>query len=147
MLHKVETQWMGKMQFNALIDGHTIVMDAPVKSGGEENGSIPKPLLLTALSGCTGMDIIALLRKEKKEIKGFDMVVTGNTSKTIPVVYTDAHLSFNFSGDDESKDAAIQAVITSQEKLCGVSNMLKKVMTLSWDIYYNNQKVFQHTNQ
>ena len=62
--HEIETQWMGKMRFNALVNGHTIVMDAPPRAGGEENGPIPKPLILTALSGCTGMDVVALLRKQ-----------------------------------------------------------------------------------
>ena len=51
------------MQFNALINGHTVVMDAPEKSGGDDMAPIPKPFVLAALSGCTGMDIIALLRK------------------------------------------------------------------------------------
>ena len=41
--HEIETQWMGKMQFNALVNGHTIIMDAPERVGGEDNGSIPKP--------------------------------------------------------------------------------------------------------
>ena len=47
--HEIETQWMGKMQFNALIDGHTVVMDAPEKSGGEDAAPIPKPFVLEAL--------------------------------------------------------------------------------------------------
>ena len=54
---------MEKMQFNALINGHTVIMDAPEKSGGDDMTPIPKPFVLAALSGCTGMDIIALLRK------------------------------------------------------------------------------------
>lgn len=61
--HEIETKWMEKMQFNALINGHTVVMDAPEKSGGDDMAPIPKAFVLAALSGCTGMDIIALLRK------------------------------------------------------------------------------------
>ena len=59
MTHEIDTQWMGKMQFNAIVNGHTIVMDAPERVGGEDNGSIPKPVLLSALAGCTRMDVIA----------------------------------------------------------------------------------------
>ena len=55
MKHYVETKWTGKMQFNALVNGHTLVMDGPEKVGGENNGPIPKPFVLTALTGCTGM--------------------------------------------------------------------------------------------
>ena len=60
--HEIETQWMGKMQFNSLINGHTVIMDAPERSGGEDHAPIPKPLVLSALAGCTGMDVVALLR-------------------------------------------------------------------------------------
>jgi putative redox protein len=63
MTHEIDTQWMGKMQFNSAIDGHTVIMDAPERVGGEDTGPIPKPFVLTALSGCTGMDVVAILRK------------------------------------------------------------------------------------
>jgi putative redox protein len=71
MAHEIEVQWMGKMQFNALVNGHTIVMDAPERVGGEDNGPIPKPFVLTALAGCTGMDIAAILRKAGKPVDDF----------------------------------------------------------------------------
>lgn len=145
MAHKVETQWMGKMQFNALINGHTVVMDAPEKSGGEDSAPIPKPFVLTALSGCTGMDVVALLRKAHKEVASFDMNVTGELSKTAPIQYTSIHLEYIFKGDDTNQEAAIQAVSDSQEKYCGVSSMLKKIMPVTWDILYNNNLVY--TNQ
>lgn len=145
MAHEVETKWMGKMQFNALINGHTVVMDAPEKSGGEDSAPIPKPFVLTALSGCTGMDVVALLRKEKKKMDSFDIKVTGELSKTAPIQYTSIHLEYIFKGDEMNKDAALQAVSDSQEKYCGVSSMLKKIMPVTWDIVYNNKLEF--TNQ
>lgn len=82
--HEIETLWMGKMQFNALINGHTIIMDAPEKVGGEDNDPIPKPFILTALSGCTGMDIIAIQRKAQKEVYDLTIKVTGELSKQSP---------------------------------------------------------------
>jgi len=87
MAHKVETQWMGKMQFNALVNGHTITMDAPERVGGEDNGPIPKPFVLTALSGCTGMDIISILSKQGTQVNDFNIVVEGDISKSHPIVY------------------------------------------------------------
>ena len=77
MTHEIDVQWMGKMQFNALVNGHAIVMDGPEKVGGEDNGPIPKPFVLTALAGCTGMDIAAILRKADKIPDEFDMRVIG----------------------------------------------------------------------
>src|SRR5665647_2476734 len=96
--HEIETQWMGKMQFNALVNGHTVIMDAPERVGGEDNGSIPKPFILTALSGCTGMDIVAILRKAQKEVNDLNIKVTGELSKQQPIVYVAMHVVYDFNG-------------------------------------------------
>lgn len=142
MAHEVETQWMGKMQFNSLVNGHTIIMDAPEKSGGENSAPIPKPFVLTALSGCTGMDVIALLRKANKQMKSFDIKVAGELSKSSPIQYTAIHLIYNFKGEDTDVDSALTAVNDSQEKYCGVSSMLKKIMPVTWDVVYNDKLIF-----
>lgn len=147
MTHEIETQWMGKMQFNALVNGHTIVMDAPERVGGEDNGPIPKPFMLTALSGCTGMDVVALLRKAGKEISDFDIKVSGEISKQAPIVYVNIHLVYDFTGPLESRDAALQAVTDSQEKLCGVSNMLKRIMPVTWEVNYNKETIFSNKKE
>ena len=144
MTHLIETQWMGKMQFNSLVNGHTIIMDAPERVGGEDAGPVPKPFVLTALSGCTGMDVVALLRKAGKEVKYFNMTVTGEISKQVPLVYTSIHLTYTFEGDEETKNAALQAVTDSQQKLCGVSNMLKRIIPVTWDVVFNGEKIFSN---
>jgi putative redox protein len=142
--HQIETQWMGKMQFNALVNGHTIVMDAPEKVGGEDNGPIPKPFVLTALSGCTGMDVVALLRKDKIELEDFSIAVSGELSKTAPIEYIAVHLIYSFKGNELFTTNVLQAVNLSQEKYCGVSNMLKKAMPVTWQIMYNNEEIFNN---
>lgn len=144
MTHNIETQWMGKMQFNALVNGHTIVMDGPEKVGGEDNGPIPKPFVLTALSGCTGMDVVAILRKANQQVEDFSMQVRGEISKTVPIVYTAIHLSYDFKGDEANKEAALNAVTLSQEKYCGVSDMLKRILPLTWEVNYNGEQIFNN---
>lgn len=144
MAHHIESIWMGKMQFNALVDGHTIVMDAPERVGGEDNGPIPKPFVLTALSGCTGMDVVKLLRAAKKEIDSFDIKVDGEITKQHPIEYIAIHLVYEFCGPNDSKTAALNAVTDSQEKYCGVSSMLKKIMPVTWDVLYNNELIFSN---
>ena len=143
-MHEIETQWMGKMQFNALVNGHTVVMDAPVKSGGEENGPIPKPFILVALSGCTGMDIIALLRKSNQAIDDLNMIVTGELSKTAPIQYVAMHIQYIFKAGAEAREAVVNAVTDSQEKYCGVSSMLKKALPVTWEIIFNGVTVFNN---
>ncbi|MEN9686448.1 MAG: hypothetical protein RLZZ28_2234 [Bacteroidota bacterium] len=144
MTHEIEAQWMGKMQFNALVNGHTIVMDAPERVGGEDHGPIPKPFVLSALSGCTGMDVVAILRKAGKEVNDFDIKVIGEISKVPPIEYIGIHVIYKFTGPLENKEAALNAVADSQEKYCGVSHMLKKIFPVTWEVYYNEKEIFSN---
>lgn len=147
MKHEIESQWMGKMQFNALVNGHTIIMDAPERVGGDDNGPIPKPFVLTALSGCTGMDVIALLRKQGIQLEDFNLKVSGEISKQQPIEYVAANVIYEMKGKDENQQAALDAVTTSQEKICGVSSMLKKIMPVTWQVIYNGKEVFNNQPQ
>src|SRR5690606_15386177 len=139
MKHEIESQWMGKMQFNALVNGHTIIMDAPERVGGEDQGPIPKPFVLTALSGCTGMDVIALLRKQGKQLTDLNLKVRGEISKQQPIEYVAAHIIYEMKGSAEDEQAALDAVMLSQEKICGVSSMLKKIIPVTWEVVYNEK--------
>ena len=147
MAHEIEVQWMGKMQFNALVNGHTIVMDAPEKVGGEDNGPIPKPFVLTALAGCTGMDIAAILRKANKIPDDFDMKVIGEISKRAPIEYIAIHVVYDFKGSEENKEASLNAVTDSQEKYCGVSSMLKKALPVTWEVNYNGKQILNNKKE
>ena len=147
MTHEIETQWMGKMQFNALVNGHTIIMDAPERVGGEDHGPIPKPFVLSALSGCTGMDVVAILHKAGKEINNFDIKVSGEISKQPPIEYVSIHVVYDFTGPVENKEAALKAVMDSQEKYCGVSHMLRKIIPVTWDVTYNKTLIFSNQKE
>ena len=147
MKHEIESMWMGKMQFNALVNGHTIIMDAPERVGGENNGPIPKPFVLTALSGCTGMDVVALLRKAGKQLQDLNLKVSGEISKQLPIEYTSVHLVYEMKGNEEDKQAALHAVMQSQQNICGVSHMLKKIMPVTWQVIYNGKEIFSNQQE
>ena len=142
--HEIETQWMGKMQFNALVNGHTIVMDAPQRVGGDDNGPIPKPLILTALSGCTGMDVVAMLHKANLTLDDFVLKVSGELSKQQPLEYIAIHIAYNIKGNDVVKDAVLQTINDSQEKICGISHMLKKALPVTWEVNFNAKQIFNN---
>lgn len=144
MYHEIESQWMGDMQFNALVDGHTLTMDGPEKVGGHNIGPIPKPLVLTALSGCTGMDVVSLLRKAGCKLRHFDVKVRGELSPGHPIQYTSIHLDYLAEGLNEDMDELLRAVRLSQEQYCGVSAMLKKIMPVTWSVVYNGHLVFSN---
>lgn len=136
MAHEVKTSWNGGMTFESEVNGHKIFMDAEEKFGGKDLGPRPKPLLLTALSGCTGMDVISLLNKMRANYSKFDLHVTGEVSDSQPKVYTKIHLTYEIKIDEADKDKMERAVKLSQETMCGVSSMLKKAAELTWKIKY-----------
>jgi putative redox protein len=119
-------------------------MDAPEKVGGEDSGPIPKPFILTALAGCTGMDVAAILRKADKKPDDFDMKVIGEISKRVPIEYIAIHVIYEFKGTAENKEATLNAVTDSQEKYCGVSSMLKKALPVTWEVKYNGELIFNN---
>lgn len=134
MQHTVETAWKGKMQFDSEINGHHVMLDALPESGGSNAGVRPKELLLTSLAGCTGMDVIFMLRKMRHEPEYFNIRVDAEITEEHPKHYTSMHLTYEFGGKDLDPEKLKTAVELSQEKYCGVSHMFKQIMKLSFDI-------------
>ncbi len=132
--HKVTVEWQKDMAFKGTSGGHEIMMDADEQVGGHNLGSRPKPLLLVAAGGCTGMDIIPILKKMQVVPDYFNMVVEGVVSEEHPRQYTSMHITFEFRGKDLPFEKLQKAVSLSQDKYCGVSATLKKAMPVSWEI-------------
>lgn len=136
---------MGKMQFNALIMGnHTVVMDAPQRAGGEDLGAIPKPFFLTSLAGCTGMDVVAILRNRQMPPDSFEVRVSGEVSATRPIQYTAIHVVYDMRGEAAHEEEALKAVDRSQNELCGVSAMIKRSLPVTWEVRYNGAVRFNN---
>ncbi len=134
MTHLVETAWKGNMQFDALVSGHHVIMDALPDAGGEDQGVRPKQLMLAALAGCTGMDVISILRKMKVEPESFNIKVEADVTDEHPKHYNKMHIIYELKGKDLPLDKIQKAVELSQDKYCGVSAAYKKAMPLSWEI-------------
>ncbi|UCC32902.1 MAG: OsmC family protein, partial [Candidatus Bathyarchaeota archaeon] len=85
----IRVKWIDGMRFVATDSmGHSIVMDAPKKSGGEDSGFSPMQLLLAALGGCTGMDVIHIMRKQKQQVNDLEISVSGRRAEEQPRVYS-----------------------------------------------------------
>lgn len=126
------------MSFDSVVDGHTITMDANSEVGGQDKGPTPKPMLLTALSGCTGMDIASLLKKMRVEVDDFTIDVSGKLTEEHPKHYEEIHLIYRFAGKDLNKEKIKKAVTLSQERYCGVSYMLGQVAKLTYEVVYED---------
>ncbi|MCX6245614.1 MAG: OsmC family protein [Bacteroidetes bacterium] len=130
----VDVQWSEEMAFRANVNGHEIILDLPIESGGKDAGPRPKPLLLVALAGCTGMDVISILKKMKVEPEYFNVRAEGNVTEEHPKYFTAIHLVYEFRGKDLPMDKLQRACDLSQERYCGVSETLKKALTITSEI-------------
>ncbi len=130
----IDVKWMEEMAFKTEVNGHKIVLDADEKVGGKDRGPRPKPLLLVALGGCTGMDVVSILKKMRVEVKDFNIHIEATPTKEHPVIYEKIHIIYEFTGDNLPMDKLEKAVNLSQERYCGVSAMLKKASDLSFEI-------------
>lgn len=146
MKHKINTSWKGNMQFNAQVSGHEIIMDAIPEVGGEDKGARPKQLMLAALAGCTGMDVISILKKMRMEVETFDVDVEGDVTEEHPKHYTQMHIIYKFSGNNLDAEKLKKAVELSQDRYCGVSAVYKQAIKLTYEIVIeeNNFKEQSH---
>jgi len=134
MQHKVKTSWKGEMKFDALVSGHHIVMDALPEVGGNNSGPRPKELMLASLAGCTGMDVISILKKMRVEIETFNINVKADVTEEHPKHYTSMHLVYEFRGKELDPEKLKKAVELSQDKYCGVSAVYRKAMPVTYEI-------------
>ena len=134
MKHNVKTAWKGNMKFDAGVNGHSVIMDALPEVGGEDLGPRPKQLLLASLAGCTGMDVVSILKKMRVEVDDFTIDITAGSTEEHPKHYTDMHITYEFKGKNLDMEKLKKAVDLSQEKYCGVSHMFRKALNLSYEI-------------
>lgn len=134
MKHVVDLSWKQKMTFETDLDGHKLVIDANEESGGDDQGPRPKKLMLLALAGCTGMDVIMILKKMKVEPESFHVLVEGDVAEDHPKKYTKMKVIYQFKGPNLPMDKLEKAVKLSEEKYCGVSAVYKEALDLSTEI-------------
>lgn len=134
MEHKIHCKWNEGMSFEAEVDGHKLVLDADESNGGKDLGPRPKKLLLAGLAGCTGMDVISILKKMRVDVKDFNMSVSGNTLEEHPKYYEKIHITYEFWGNDLPMAKIEKAISLSKERYCAVNAMLSKSAEIKYDI-------------
>ncbi|MFN3740635.1 MAG: OsmC family protein [Thermodesulfovibrionales bacterium] len=105
--------------------GHAIVMDGNREFGGEDTGPRPMELLLIGLGGCTGMDVVSILKKKKQELEGLEIIIDGKKAEEHPKRFTDITIEFRLKGKNLSEEAVKRAVELSMEKYCSVKATLE----------------------
>ena len=141
MATRVKTVWSGGMTFTAEVNGHQLIMDADPYFGGTDQGPRPKPLLLAALCGCSGMDVVSILGKMGIKDYTLEMDAQGESAAEHPIIYHTITITYNFQGNNLPADKIAKAVNLSLEKYCAVSAMLKKAAKIIPEVYINNLEV------
>jgi len=122
----VRVKWIDGMRFVAADSmGHSIVMDASKQVGGEGSGFSPLQLLLAALGGCTGIDVVDIMRKQRQQIDDLEVVVSGERVKEPPRVYNNIRVEYKLRGKDIKEKTIQRAIQLSEDKYCSVGAMLK----------------------
>lgn len=122
------------MAFDVEVDGHKFMIDAVPEVGGKNRGPRPKPLTLASLGGCTGMDVISILRKMRVEPDYFNIAVSAESTDEHPKHYNKIKITYTFKGKDLPMDKLEKAVTLSQDRYCGVTAMLAKAAEITHEI-------------
>ncbi|MFZ0277279.1 MAG: OsmC family protein [Candidatus Sulfotelmatobacter sp.] len=126
-----KTTWIEKQRFNGLADsGHSIIVD-----GDKAAGNSPMELVLIALCGCTGYDVVSILQKKREPFTSIEVRAQAERPAEPPLVYTEIKLTYHVGGKVSHK-AVEDAVRLSKEKYCSVSAMLEKTAKITTEIEY-----------
>jgi len=134
MKQTVNTKWLENMAFESEVNGHKLIIDATPEVGGEDRGPRPKILMLTALAGCTGMDVVSILKKMRVKFDDLNIKIEAELRDEHPKRYTAMHVIYEFKGKDLPIEKLEKAVNLSQDRYCGVNDVYRQVMDMTSEI-------------
>jgi putative redox protein len=112
--------------------GHDVHMDAGEGSGGADSAARPVEVLLSSLGGCTGMDVISVLRKKKTEPTSLKIEIDDERAPEYPKVITKIHLTYRVIGDVPEENL-VKAIELSLAKYCPIANTLGGVSEITYE--------------
>jgi putative redox protein len=131
----VTAKWVDALAFDGVSDnGHTVRMDTTVEGGSMDSGMSPKKLLLASLCGCSGIDVVDILKKMKVDYATLEVFAEANQTTTHPMVFTSIHMVYKADVSPENLDKFKRAVALSHETYCGISAMLAKHCNIDYRI-------------
>jgi putative redox protein len=128
---EARVSWHRDLQFIGTDStNHSVVLSKP---GEDSIGMKPSELLLVALAGCTGFDVVNILRKKRLDLTGFRVEAKGEQAPTPPWAFEKIHLHFEVSGPDITEKDLERAITLSEEKYCSISATLRPQVKITWD--------------
>jgi putative redox protein len=124
---ETKVRWSGGMKFTGATDSkHLVIMDTSPKFGGKGEGPTPMQLVLIALGGCTGMDVVSILKKMGVGIDGLEIELRGEREENHPRVYRWIEIKYALEGRNLVEEKVKKAIDLSQSKYCSIVAMLEK---------------------
>jgi len=135
MKHEATVRWAGKMTFIGKGGtNHLVPMDTTSEFDGDSSATKPLELLLIALGGCTGMDVVSLFKKMRQDVTALEFNISADRAEEHPNVYTKIDIEYVVTGRNLEEDKVKRAVELSQEKYCSVSVMLRKSCPVNYTV-------------
>jgi len=139
MSHKVVTHWKGNLQFESdNPNGKLVTMDTTPEHGGHNSGLGPKAMMLSSLAGCSGLDVVSILKKMKVPFSDFRIDTYGELTEDHPKYYHTVSVEYHMYGENLDEEKIKKAVDLSIEKYCGVMEMFRKFANVKTSIHYHN---------
>jgi putative redox protein len=129
---KISTSYEGSMRFASGDGDARVVMDAKAEAGGLGIAPNPKQMVLQGLAGCTGLDVVAILKRKGVEYDRFSIDVEAEQTAINPKVFKVIKIIYRFVGDPADRPVIERAIELSKGQFCGVSAMLAKTAKLEW---------------
>lgn len=116
--------------------GHVIKMDTSDDGGGTNYGARPMQTLLMGLGGCSGIDVVSIMKKQRQELTHFKMIIQGQReADKIPALWEKVHIIFELGGNQLDEAKARQAITLSMDKYCSVAETLRRAgATITWEL-------------
>ena len=122
--------------------GNSMQIDIPQDQGGLGIGLRPMQIVLAALMGCSHVDIVMILNKQKQEVTNIEIEVDGEREPgKEPSLWKDVKVVFKIDGNVDA-EKALRAVKLSIDKYCSVAETLRQAgANIVYEVFVNNQKV------
>ncbi len=135
-IQKIVLNWKEGVHFESEGPGGNVLIDGSQAVGGQDKGLRPKALMLSALAGCSGIDIASLFKKMRVTVDTFSIDVEAELTEEHPKFYHKVWVTFNFYGTDLDQKKIEKAVNLSVDRYCGVMEMFRQFATIETKIKY-----------
>jgi len=137
---ELKMEWQGKLAFSGTApSGHEVVTDSLPEFGGEGRAPTPMEMLIAAVIGCSGIDIVSILQKMKLSMEKFQVEAKGERAESHPKRYTSIEMHYIVSGDIP-EDKLVRAIELSLNKYCSVAHSLNADMKASYSLNNGEKK-------